>query len=311
MPLDTNQPSPTSIGDDDDDPEDPTDEPRETSTTSSDTDSSLEVDSDGESLLAQYGVQVPGKTKKSQKNEDDENEAALLQLAGHRGQGRTKRDETKAPRARRDSDSEDEDENFEKCYLCNTLVPKTEYLEHVTREMEEKKRLHASKNTRQTTLSTLFGSNSRNARATVGPTRSAKRNKEEAEDENEQALAELAGRKRPRLEKKTPKSLPSVAQSSKADNKFSQNTNVEDQSEEEEDAQFDEMSNSPIKSFRLIGEHANSVVDYQNQFAHLKTGKAGRKRGARGGSTSVGWYQESGSHKRKGKWKKWKQWKKR
>lgn len=46
----------------------------------------------------------------------------------------------------------------------------------------------------------------------------------------------------------------------------------------------DEIGNSPIKTFKLIGEGEGSAVDYDNQFAFLgKNTRSSSKRGSKGG----------------------------
>ena len=74
-------------------------------------------------------------------------------------------------------------------------------------------------------------------------------------------------------------------------------TEDNDSDEQEHDIDWDGVSNSPIKCFQFTG-NANSVVDFQNQFEHLKQAKRGKRgsnyeqnyssRGNRGGDRGYG-----------------------
>ena len=181
-----------------------------------DTDDSVERE-----LLAQQRSKLQSKNENARSSwtlEDNENERALLQLAGLEKGGKTRRHGNAADES--DSD-EDEDDADMMCTMCKKRIPKAEYSEHVDRELQERQR-HSS----------------------------------DSEEDTSSNPEEI------------------------------------------------EISSSPIKAFKLIGE--NTQIDYHNQFAHMANERGrGGKRKAPGG---VGWWE--GKPKNKKGRKRFKKWKK-
>lgn len=61
----------------------------------------------------------------------------------------------------------------------------------------------------------------------------------------------------------------------------------------------DEISDSPVKTFKLIGEDSGSCVDFSNQFAFFNKGGETRRGRSRGSGRNRG-----GKYKGKGRYKR-------
>ncbi|KXJ13254.1 nucleolar protein dao-5 [Exaiptasia diaphana] len=223
----------------------------------------VDIDSDSDSekeIYSMYGAKKPPamrnindvlrpqkqdlnfkKTKKKRKDqfdhEEDENERALMELAGmsssnssdhKRSQKDNKPKATKRRRKRATISSDDSEENGGciLCYVCNQHVPKEIYPDHTETCIRRKEGSAAT------------------------PTMSCG-------DENH-----AANTSRRTSNRQTAK--PSTSNTVEMDS--------------------DEIGNSPIKTFKLIGEGESSAVDFANQFSFLgnKT-RSSSKRGAKGG----------------------------
>ncbi|XP_078358086.1 uncharacterized protein LOC144642868 isoform X2 [Oculina patagonica] len=218
-------------------------ERKKTSSRTEEVESDSETSDDG--LMVQYGAKRVSARKKEpkqvQSEDTDENEIALA-LLGNRSKKRplsvSKGSKAKKSRRPRDSDSEDSDELNIVCELCNKKIPKELYQQHVDEELEERKR--ATKAPRRVEVVTV-------------------KDKKQGSSKSEQRR--LSTREKPQ------RYFPS------------QSDIAEDTGTDEQDhgIDWDRVSDSPIKCFQFT-ENADSVVDFKNQFEHLKQAKSGRRR---------------------------------
>lgn len=213
----------------------------------------IESNSDSSSddnLMVQYGAQRISSRRRTQRRQAekpdlDKNEQALEKIgSGFKKRPRSLSKSSKAKKARRrtsDSASDESDELTIVCHLCSKKIPKELYEKHAEEELEERKR----------------------SKKVVKPTEEVVIVKEEGEQQKR--LDQRRVSRRIRAREDTPPSQ-------------SSGTEQRDTEQNENEIDWDAVSNSPIKCFQFT-ENSSSAVDFENQFEHLKKSKRGGRRG--------------------------------